>query len=114
MARLVTVVEMSTFVRDSHGELGEEELEELKAYVAANPEAGTVIKRTGGVRKLRWAASGKGKRGGGRVIYYFHSEIMPLFLISFFKKSEKSDLSEREKQAMSQLVDALVGQFHPG
>ena len=48
---------------------------------------------TGGIRKLRWAKSGEGKSGGVRVIYYFHSESMPLFLLSLFGKNEKANLS---------------------
>jgi hypothetical protein len=60
-----------------------------------------VIKGTGGVRKLRWAASGRGKRGGGRVIYYFHDTEMPLYLFKFYAKALKSDLTARENKQLS-------------
>ena len=111
MTKLLTIVELPGFLRDATQELSEESLEDLKSFLAAHPETGVVIKGTGGVRKLRWAASGRGKSGGSRVIYYFHSEIMPLFLIAFFKKGEKTDLTEKEKQEAKKLVETLVKQF---
>lgn len=64
MSRLITIVETQVFSRDVGSILDEEELDDLKDYLAEYPEAGVVIPGTGGVRKLRWAASGRGKRGG--------------------------------------------------
>ena len=49
---------------------------------------------TGGIRKLRWSAQGRGKSGGVRVIYYFHNETMPLFLLTVFGKGEKANLTK--------------------
>lgn len=108
MAMLVSIVELQSFIRNIEGELDTDELDELKNYLSANPEAGVVIKNTGGVRKLRWAASGRGKRGGGRVIYYFHSEIMPLYLFKFFAKAAKSDLTGKEKKELVGVVAAIL------
>jgi hypothetical protein len=67
----------------------ESERANLVAFVAANPRAGDLIAGTGGVRKLRWALPGRGKRGGGRVVYHFHSEQLPLFLLAAYEKNEK-------------------------
>jgi len=78
------------------------------AFIAANPEAGEVIPETGGVRKVRWALAGKGKRGGARVIYYHHSERLPVFLLAAFAKNEKANLSRAERSAMKRLVPVLV------
>lgn len=108
MAKLVSIVELRSFERDVEDELTAEELDELKNYLSANPEAGAVIKNTGGVRKLRWAASGRGKRGGGRVIYYFHSEVMPLYLFKFFAKAAKADLTGKEKRELSAIVAVIL------
>jgi mRNA-degrading endonuclease RelE of RelBE toxin-antitoxin system len=74
----MTVVETPFFLRKAAGVLTEGEREQLVAFVAANPEAGDVIPESGGVRKFRWAAKGKGKSGGARVIYYFHNEALPV------------------------------------
>ena len=76
--------------------------------MAAHPAAGSLIKGTGGIRKLRWSAQGKGKSGGVRVIYYFHNESMPLFLLTLFGKGEKSDLSNAERNELARLTAILV------
>jgi hypothetical protein len=70
MPKLISVVELSSFIADTEGELSSSEKAELKLFLAESPETGVLIKGANGVRKLRWAASGRGKRGGGRVIYY--------------------------------------------
>lgn len=63
---------------------------------------------TGGVRKLRWGRGGQGKSGGVRVIYYFHSEAMPLYLLTLFAKNERANLSKAERNNLAELVDILV------
>jgi hypothetical protein len=60
------------------------------------------------MRKLRWAAKGKGKRGGVRVIYYFHNEAFPLFLLTVYGKSQKANLTKAELNEWKQLVPLLV------
>ena len=77
-------------------------------HLAAHPAAGDLIEGTGGVRKLRWARDGRGKSGGVRVIYYFHSEAMPLYLLTMFAKNERANLSKTERNALAGLVDVLV------
>jgi predicted DNA-binding transcriptional regulator AlpA len=69
----MTVVETERFLKDAGALLSDSERAELVAFVGANPEEGKVIPETGGVRKIRWALPGRGKRGGARVIYYYHS-----------------------------------------
>lgn len=108
MQQLVTIVETLAFQRDAERHLSVEEIEALKDYLSANPEAGVVIPQTGGVRKLRWAVSGRGKRGGARIIYYFHNMEIPLFLISIFIKGQKSDLSPDELKAARQFAEAIA------
>jgi mRNA-degrading endonuclease RelE of RelBE toxin-antitoxin system len=68
-----TVVETPFFLRKEATSIDEEERFELLMFLGMHPEVGEVIPETGGVRKLRWAAQDRGKRGGFRVIYYFHS-----------------------------------------
>jgi hypothetical protein len=63
-------------------------------FVGANPDVGDIIPETGGVRKLRWSVRGRGKRGGVRVIYYFHSEAFPLFLLTVYTKNQKANLTK--------------------
>lgn len=69
----MTVMETQEFLRKANPLMSETEREELVAFRAAHPEAGGVVADTGGVRKVRWGLAGRGKRGGARVIYYYHS-----------------------------------------
>src|SRR5438132_9625421 len=92
----MTVVETEEFLRKAKPLISDAEQEELVAFLGANPEAGKVIPETGGVRKVRWGLAGRGKRGGARVIYYYHSERLPLFLLSAYPKNEKANLSKAE------------------
>lgn len=104
----MTVVETPAFLRAAGSLLDDDERAELVAFVAANPEAGDAIPATAGVRKLRWAARGKGKRGGVRVIYYFHSEVIPVFMLDIYAKNVKENLTMGERNAMKKRVPLLV------
>jgi hypothetical protein len=103
-----TVAETSEYLRRadkllSHGERGD-----VVDYLAAHPKAGDLMQGTGGVRKLRWARAGRGKSGGVRVIYYFHSEAMPLYLLTVFAKNERANLTKAERNDLADLVETLV------
>ena len=87
--------------------LSEEEQRAVVELVAREPAAGVLIEGTGGIRKLRFAVAGRGKSGGVRVIYYFHSEAMPLYLLTLFAKNEKANLSKAERNALADLVAML-------
>lgn len=76
-------------------------------HLAANPKAGDLIQGTGGIRKLRWGRSGGGKSGGVRIIHYFHSDALPLYLLTMFGKGEKADLGNAERNELAKLVQVL-------
>ena len=105
---MITVAETEPFQRKAGRLLTDNEKTELVAYLAMHPNAGVLIQGTGGIRKLRWARSGMGKSGGVRVIYYFHSVEMPLYLLTLFGKNEKSNVSLEEKNALSKSIKRLV------
>jgi hypothetical protein len=63
---------------------------------------------TGGIRKLRWGRGAQGKSGGVRVIYYVHSEQMPLYLLTLFAKNEHANISKAERHELAELIDLLV------
>jgi hypothetical protein len=111
---LITVAEMPEYIRRSAKLLSESERNDVIDHVAANPKAGDLIQGTGGVRKLRWARSGRGKSGGVRVIYYFHSDVLPLYLLTVFGKGEKADLSHAERNELAKLVQVLKGYAKEG
>jgi hypothetical protein len=91
--------------------MSDTEREELVTFVGANPEAGEIIPGTGGVRKIRWGLAGRGKRGGARVIYYYHDERFPVFLLAAYAKNEKSNLSMAERNAMRRVIPILVAGY---
>jgi hypothetical protein len=75
--------------------------------IALDPECGVLIQGTGGIRKARFAVGGKGKSGGVRVIYYYHSESIPVFLLDVFAKNEKANMTKKEMNALADLVKIL-------
>lgn len=106
-SKRITVVETSIFTRRVEKLLSAEEREALVDYLAANPEAGDVMEELGGIRKVRFAAKGRGKSGGVRVIYFFHTENTPLYALTVYAKNEKADLSGEDRKAMRAFVEAI-------
>ena len=102
------IVEMPEFSRKATNLLGKAEFQALITHLAENPCAGAIIVGTGGIRKLRWVREGMGKSGGARVIYYFHDQRIPLYLLSIFGKNEKANLSNAEANELSKLVKLLL------
>lgn len=94
---LLTVVETSVFARRVEKLLSSEEHEELVFFLALHPQSGDEIPGTGGVRKVRFAARGKGKSDGVRVIYYFYDEENPLYAIFLYGKNEQANLTPQQK-----------------
>ncbi len=103
----VSVAETTLFIRQARDIWSEDERSEFVDFIASNPEIGDLIQDTGGVRKVRWKRQGSGKRGGVRVIYYFHSEDIPLYLLMAFVKSDQTDLSADQKKAVVRLTTEL-------
>ena len=106
-----TIVELPEFQKKSDKLINNVERHSIINYLAAHPAAGVIMQGTGGIRKLRWAAKGKGKSGGVRIIYYFHNESIPLFLLTLFGKGEKSNLSKTERNELAKLVSLIVESY---
>ena len=104
----ITVVEMPEYIKRSEHLLDENERNSLIDYLAAHPKEGKIMQGTGGIRKIRWARKGKGKRGGVRVVYYFYDETVPLFLLTIFGKSEKDNLSRAERNVLAKLTREII------
>ena len=104
----MTVVEMPTFLRDAKG-MDENERAALVLHLASNPACGDVMPGTGGVRKVRWAREGSGKRGGYRVIFYYYNETLPLFALALYAKNEKIHLTKTECNEIAKIVKVLQG-----
>ena len=102
------IAELPTYIRLAEKLLSVEERQDLINYLAEHPKSGDIMEGTGGVRKLRWRRGGQGKSGGVRVIYYFHDDLMPLYLLTLFAKGDKVNLTKGERNELADLVEALV------
>ena len=80
---------------------------QLQIFLLAQPLSGDIIQGTGGLRKLRWSANGKGKRGGIRTIYLYITEKSHIHLLTLYAKNEVSDLTAQEKKILKSIVEEL-------
>jgi mRNA-degrading endonuclease RelE of RelBE toxin-antitoxin system len=104
---MLTIVETSAFARRAEKLLTEEEHGELLFYLAVHPDSGDEIPGTGGVRKIRFSAKGRGKSGGVRVVYYFFDEENPLYAILIYGKNEQADLTPEQKKEVTGLAATI-------
>jgi len=105
---MITIAEVPEYIRQAEKLLSAVERQDIVSYLAAHPKSGDLIEGTGGIRKLRWGRGGRGKSGGVRIIYYYHSELMPLYLLTLFAKNEQGNLSRAERNDLANIVDLLV------
>jgi hypothetical protein len=105
--RFITVAETPLFVRQANEVWDDREREAFVEFIAQNPEEGELIPETGGVRKIRWTRPGSGKRGGTRVIYFYHSRERPLYLLMVYAKARQEDLTAEEKKVVRKLAAIL-------
>jgi len=96
-------IETPIFTADVCALLSDEEYAALQQHLVAQPNAGPVIAGTGGLRKIRWAVAGKGKRGGIRVIYYHVVAQAQIRMILIYRKGIKDDLTPKEKTALRKI-----------
>lgn len=89
---MLTFVETSLFTRLVQEYLSDDEYRELQRALADNPRRGPVIPGSGGVRKLRWSAPGRGKRGGLRVIYYVRSAEGVFWMLTLYPKNVRENI----------------------
>jgi len=103
----LSFIETSVFSRFRERYLDDEQLRLLQTSLLAMPDAGTVIRGSGGLRKFRWTARGIGKRGGLRVIYYHHHLTNRILLMTVYRKSEVTNLSKSDVESLRRLVDDI-------
>lgn len=105
---MLTIAELPEYIRKVEKLLSVTERLDIVNYLAAHPKAGDLMEGTGGLRKLRWGRGTQGRSGGVRVIYYFHNESMPLYLLTLFAKNERANISKAERNELAGLVALLV------
>lgn len=104
---LQSVAETPVFIRRASKLLSETEHFDLLTFLASHPTAGDEIVGTGGVRKVRFAAKGRGKSGGVRVIYYFYDEDMPIYALLVYGKNERADLTSQQRRSVAAFAAAI-------
>ena len=110
---MITVIETQQFIKKAGQLMTAAEKTELIDLVANDPEAGDIIPRTGGVRKLRVQAKGRGKSGGYRVIYYYYNDNNPVLLFTVYGKNEKSGLTRKEESDLYKIIQAIKKEMTP-
>ncbi len=85
-------IETSTFTKLIGSYLTDDEYRGLQSFLLKRPNTGKIVRGSGGVRKLRWAISGKGKSGGIRVIYYWKRADDEIWLLTVYGKSERDTI----------------------
>ena len=96
-------IETPIFTADVRVLLSDEEYARLQEYLVRQPDAGNVIAGTGGLRKIRWAVAGKGKRGGSRVIYFHAVAQSQIRMLLIYRKGIKDDLEPKEKAVLRKI-----------
>lgn len=108
-AYIVTMVfvELTPFVSFRDEYWTDEDLRALQNFLLLSPDAGDLIRGGSGLRKVRWSAQGRGKRGGARVIYYWHVPNDHIYLIYGYVKSEREDLTPQQIAVLADLKKEL-------
>lgn len=96
-----------TYERAIRKLLSVEARKEMEDSVANAPDAAPVIRGSGGIRKVRWAGSGRGKRGGIRTIYFYHGGSIALYFLTAYAKAAREDLSAADVKALARLVATI-------
>jgi hypothetical protein len=100
-------VEAPVFTKLLPRYLTDDEYRGLQLYLAQDPEAGAVIRGTGGFRKVRWtdARRGQGKRGGLRIIYYLFADEMQIWFLTLYGKNDAADLTAEERRLLKAALE---------
>jgi len=100
----IVIIETPTFSRQVLALLSDDEYRRLQVVLANRPVSGSLIKGSGGLRKIRWAIEGRGKRGGVRAIYYWAATHQRLLMLLIYSKSERDDLGPEQLKALRKIV----------
>ncbi|CCE23440.1 type II toxin-antitoxin system RelE/ParE family toxin [Methylotuvimicrobium alcaliphilum] len=98
-------IETSTFTKMLPNYLSDEEYQGLQTYLMQKPDAGDIVKGSGGVRKVRWASEGKGKSSGVRAIYYWKKPDHEIWMLTIYSKSERSTIPGHILKQIAEAID---------
>lgn len=101
----MVIIETPIFSRLVVALMNDDDYRALQEALIQRPGLGSIIQGTGGLRKLRWKLEGRGKRGGVRVIYYWHKDDDQLYMLYGYPKNEQKDLTAEQKKLLKQIVE---------
>jgi mRNA-degrading endonuclease RelE of RelBE toxin-antitoxin system len=102
---MLSFIETRLFTRLVVAYLNDDEYRALQEELARNPDAGPVVPGSGGVRKIRWAAQGRGKRGGYRVIYYVKRRHGVIWMLTIYPKNVVDDIPAHVLRQIRKEID---------
>lgn len=102
---MLTFIELAVFARFREVYLDDSEFAAMQAYLIAQPDAGDVIPGSGGCRKLRWRGSGRGKRGGLRVIYFWRRVDGQIVLVTLYAKNAAENIAPATLRKLKEAFD---------
>ena len=102
---MFTFVETRLFSRIVADYLSDDEYAKVQAMLAAEPQSGSVIPGSGGVRKLRWSQPGRGKRGGIRIIYYLRQDDGVIWMLTIYAKNETQTIAPHVLKQIKEEID---------
>ena len=101
----MVLIETPTFTRRVLALLDDDHYRELQNHLVRHPSAGKIIPGTGGLRKIRWAAAGRGKRGGLRIIYYWWVPQDRISLLLIYAKNEQDNLTPAQAKQLKRILE---------
>lgn len=104
----MVIIETSIFTKKISALLNDEEYRIFQNVLVEMPGSGDIIQDSGGIRKIRWSAGGRGKRGGARIIYYWATNNDQIFMLYAYAKNERDDLT---KDQLSMLREVVISEF---
>ena len=97
-------IETSLFTKLLTSYLSDDDYRGLQSYLLQKPDAGDIVRGSGGVRKIRWAPQGKGKSGGVRVMYYWKKSDHEIWMLTIYSKSERATISGHQLKQISEVI----------
>jgi hypothetical protein len=105
IGQMISFIETKLFTRLVQEYLSDDEYLKLQQALLSDPEAGAVIPGSGGVRKLRWGVSGRGKRGGIRVIYFLRTRHGQIWVLTLYAKNVADSISAKVLKQIKEAID---------
>jgi len=98
-------IETSVFTRHLEKLMSDDEYRLLQKELVSTPDKGVLIRNSGGLRKLRWATEGRGKRGGLRIIYYWAVTTHQIYMLYIYPKTKQDDLTSEQLKALRRIIE---------